>query len=316
MVGRGRTRMQESAVGRFAVIAFASGIGLILATAPDPVRAFALSKELTNRTPYPRDDLEDAARWSNTPGSLVADKKRGLGGGVEYSVAEDFCEVLLPHFIDDPKPQCDDLLSAIARAFAQWSDGHPVLKFTDVSDSVSPELPPPTAPDPRRGYGAEIDIFAREPAGFPRPGPFGAETQFYYVQADPIGTGGRPLPGNTLTSADIIFNPTKCFYLDPVLARSTCNHFESLALHEIGASLGLGQPDDDARRNWDNDVHPDNPIVIDCKNPTNGLRPSRRLDPEAAMSSSKGLAQRVLRGLSDDDIGGRDFLYPPCGSSQ
>lgn len=308
--------MRQSAVRRFATIAVASGLGLILATAPEPVGAFALSEELTNGTPYPRDDLEDAARWSNTSGSLVADKKRGLGGGVEYAVAEDFCEVLLPRFIDDPKPQCADLLSAIARAFESWSDGHPVLKFTDVSGAVAPELPPRGAPDPRRGYGAEIDILAREPSGFPRPGPFGAQTQFYYVQADPVGTGGRPLPGNTLTSADIVLNPTKCFYLDPVLERSTCNHFETLVLHEIGVSLGLGQPDADARRNWDNDVHPENPVVIDCKEPTQGLRPSRRFDPNAVMISSKGLAQRSLPGLANDDIGGRDFLYPPCGASQ
>ncbi|MDJ0950140.1 MAG: hypothetical protein QNJ94_14580 [Alphaproteobacteria bacterium] len=300
------------------IAALTCSIAAILATgAPNGATAwaFALSERLTNGTSFPSDDLEDAVRWSKRPGSLVDDKVRGLGGGVEYAIADDFCDTLLPAFLDDPKPDCAALRSAIREAFDQWSADHPVLVFTDVTGKVETSLPPKTARDPRRGYGAEIDILAGTPAGFPRPGPFGAETIFYFVVADPIATNGRPIAGNTLTSSDILLNPTKCFYLDPVLERATCNHFSSLILHEIGRTLGLGQPDMNPKRNWDNDSNPLNRVVIDCEDPLDGLRLSRRIDRGAAMISGQGLAQRVQPGLTNDDIGARDFLYPSCGAS-
>ncbi len=275
--------------------------------------AFALDDQLTNGTSFPRDDLEDAARWTNRPGSLAADGTRGLGGGVEYAIAADFCDQLRPIFIDEPKPDCDIIRDAIRDVFAQWSDAHPTLTFTDVTGKIEPKLPPRSTREARRGYGAEIDLFAQVPAGFPRPGPFGAETKFYFVQADPVATNGQPVPGNTLTSADIVINPTKCFYMDPVMARSTCNHFPSLVRQQIGRSLGLGEPDRNPKRNWDNDSNPHNPVIIDCKDPMRGLRLSRRIDNNAAMKSGQGLAQRAVPKLTYDDIGGRDFLYPVCG---
>lgn len=278
-----------------------------------PASAFALSERLTNGTIFPSDDLEDAVRWTNQPGSLAEDGQRGLGGGVEYALAADFCEKLLPAFIDEPKPDCATVRELLDDAFRQWGEGSPHLSFTDVTGKIEPEVPPPDARDPARGYGAEVDVLAAAPPGFLHPGPFGAEAVIYFLPAPPVGGDGRPLLGNTLTSADIFVNPAKCFYISSAMARSTCNHFPSLMLHVIGRALGLGSPDQNPKRNWDNDSQPDNAVVINCEDPTRGLRLSRRIDPEAAMISGQGLAQRVLPGLRNDDIGGRDFLYPSCG---
>jgi len=40
---------------------------------------------------------------------------RGLGGGIEYAIAADFCATLTPQFLDDPKPTCAQLRDAVRR---------------------------------------------------------------------------------------------------------------------------------------------------------------------------------------------------------
>lgn len=71
-------------------------------------------------------DLWDAGRWSNTPGSLIEQRERGLGGGIEYAIADDFCNNLIPRFTDEPKPTCEQLKETIQRTFDKWAAGHPI----------------------------------------------------------------------------------------------------------------------------------------------------------------------------------------------
>ena len=276
---------------------------------------FTIDDVLDNNTPgnY-SDDLKDAARWTNTSGSLVEDGVRGLGGGIEYAVAEDFCDRIIPRFIDEPKPTCNQLIEVIQRAFDKWAAG--LLRFTDVTGKIRPELPPAGHPSPWIGFGAEIDFFSLSPAEFPRVRRFGAYTSFWYLFADPIGTNGRILPGRTLTSADIVFNADApiCYHIDPALTGRDCNHFESLVLHEIGHALGLDHPNEFPYRNFDTDDDPTNPIPIDCEDPTKGLKLSPNIDPKAVMNSSLGQPEPVHVELTNDDLGGRDFLYPLCPS--
>jgi hypothetical protein len=103
-------------INRFAL--FIPGvISFILALSPSSSFGFILDNVLDNGTPNdPTDDLLGAARWNNTPGSLVGSGTRGLGGGVEYSITNDFCARLIPQFIDTPKPNCSQVRSAIRRA--------------------------------------------------------------------------------------------------------------------------------------------------------------------------------------------------------
>ncbi len=273
------------------------------------VMGFTIDEALTNGTPSdPSDDLSDAARWSNVQGSLVEHDVRGLGGGIEYAIAGDFCTNIIPRFIDEPKPTCGQLKEAIKKAFDKWASGHSALKFADVTGKIQAARPPSGEREPWRGFGAEIDFFA-----FPYR--LGAHTEFWFLFADPIGTNGKVLPGNTLTSADIIVNTNVCFHLDPALAGRGCNHFESLILHEIGHAIALDHPNEFPQRNFDTDNNPTNEISIDCKEPTKGLRLSSNIEQKAVMEGSLGKPEPVRPGLTQDDLGGRNFLYPTCPSS-
>jgi len=241
---------------------------------------------------------------------------RGLGGGIEYAIAADFCATLIPQFLDDPKPTCAQLRDAVRRAFDRWSSGHPVLRFVEVSDRVPPQLPPPEARDPWRGFGAEIDLFAISADAFPRVRGLGAVTGYWALVASPTGTNGRSLSGVSITSADIVLNARSCFHLDPGLSGRRCNHFESLVLHEIGHALDLHHPSENAHRNFDSDGDPYNVIPIDCPVPTRGLLLSRSIDERAVMNRGLGEAMPVIFGLSNDDLGGRNFHYPICPSGR
>lgn len=281
-------------------------LALSAVTYPQLVQGFTIDDALA--------DLWEAARWNNVPKSLVEHGVRGLGGGLEYAIAENFCEKIIPRFIDEPKPTCEQLKEAIQRAFDRWAEGHPILKFVDVSDKIRPKLPPPGHPQPWRGFGAEIDLFALSLAEYPKVQGFGVYTSFWYLFADPIGTNGEVLPGNTLTSADIVFNAEEaCYHLAPELTGRGCHHFESLVLHAAGHALALDHPNEFPYRNYDTDDDPTNEIPIDCEDPTKGLKLSPNIDPKAVMN--KSLPEPVHPALTNDDLGGRNFLYPICSST-
>ena len=287
------------------------------AITPDHASGFTTSRVLDNGTPAdPSDDLQDAARWTNAPGSLVEQNVRGLGGGVEYAIAAELCSKLIPRFVESPPPTCDQVHEAIRGAFDRWSEGHPVLRFVDVSGRIQPLLPPPNARDPWLGFGAEIDILALSPQEFPRVAGLGAYTGFWFLRRSPVGTNGRLLPGNTLTSVDIVVNTTSCYHLDPGLTGGRCNHFGSLMLHEIGHALGLDHPNELPHRNFDTDDDPNNNIPISCEEPTRGLRLSNVIDHHAVMNGTMGQAEPVHTALRNDDLGGRNFHYPICPTPQ
>jgi len=310
--------MRQLAARRLVILAL---LGLVMWTgrgvAPQIASAFTIDDALTHGTPAdPSDDLLDAARWTNVPGSLVGEGVRGLGGGIEYAIAPDLCPKLLPRFIDRPAPICDQVLGAIRQAFDRWGQGHPVLRFVDVSGRIRAQIPPQGVRDPWRGFGAEIDLLAFSPREYPSLGRFGSYTAFWYVFRAPMGTNGRVLPGNTLTSADIVLSTETCYNLDPALAGRGCNHFESLVLHEIGHALALDHPNEFRHRNFDSDGDPTNEIPIDCQDPTRGLRLSPNIDPNAVMNSSLGRPEPIHPALTNDDLGGRNFLYPICPGGQ
>lgn len=279
-----------------------------------PAYGFVIDEALTNNTPNPADDLQGAARWSNVPGSVLSNV-RGLGAGLEYAIAPEFCSQITPLFKDRQPPTCQQIKTEIQTALDHWGQNHPFLQFTNVSPSLPAQLPPQGIPDPWRGFGAEIDFFVLSPEAYPLVANFGAYTSFWYTDQNPIGVQGQPLPGKTINSADIIFNNQSCYFLDPRNPIPDCNHFESLLIHEMGHALALDHPNEFPQRNFDTDATPGNTIAIDCQQPAQNLKLSPQIDPQAIMNSSLGEAAPAQPQLSADDIGGRDFLYPLCQTS-
>lgn len=283
----------------------------VVAIAAQPVAGFSIDASLTNGTPSDAsDDLLDAARWSDRPGSYVEDRVRGLGGGLEYSVSSDFCGELIPRFVDNPS--CEDLRVAIQQTFDLWTEDHPKLRFEDVSSRVATELPPSWVSDPWIGYGAEIDLMALSPDQYSKVKGYGAWTQFWYLFADPMGTNGRVLPGNSLTSADIVINSEACFYLDPAMAADGCNNFSSLLLHETGHVFALGHSNNVDNGYFDSDFDPLNSLVIDCETPHEGLVLSPFANPDSVMNLDQWEQRQSSMVLSSDELGALRFLYPVC----
>lgn len=280
-----------------------------------PAYGFVIDETLTNNTPNnPADDLQGAARWSNVSGSVLSNV-RGLGAGLEYAIAPEFCSQIIPLFPGRRPPTCPQIQTEIQKALDHWGQNHPLLKFTNVTPSLPARLPPTGTPDPWRGFGAEIDLFVLSPEVYPQVANFGAYTNFWYTNQNPVGVQGQPLPGKTITSADIVFNNQTCYFLDAQNPISGCNHFESLLIHEMGHVLSLDHPNEFPQRNFDTDNTPGNTIPIDCQQPTKNLKLSSRIDPQAIMNSSLGEAANAQPQLSADDIGGRNFLYPLCQTS-
>ncbi|MEM1410643.1 MAG: DUF4189 domain-containing protein, partial [Pseudomonadota bacterium] len=255
--------------------------------------------------------LKQAPRWAAGSTAFLETGERSLGGGLEYSIDESVCAM---DFVD--RAPCSAIHTALEKALEEWGSGHPSLFFIDVTDDVRPAFP--LAAMGQAGQGAEIDFFGSTASEFP---PFRSPfltgyTIFYERLSGPyrLTNGALSQAGSRIESADVRFNASRCYYLDPALAEPECVHFPSLVLHEVAHALGIGHPEDRIAMNLDTDRNPSNEIRIDCNEPTRGLIPSIRYDG-AAVSMGRDVQGpgRWHRGLTWDDVAARDALYPDCG---
>lgn len=267
--------------------------------------------------------LDHALRWSATDNAFVDTGSRGLGGGLEYAIDDQFCDWMKPYVADEPAPSCEDIESAVGRAFDNWGTDHPDINFVNVSDDVPPRLATRESPN---GGGAEIDVFAskRFQEHNPRNQDAGAYARWKSTARSPRGTNGERLPGGTLTGVDIVVDTRRCWYIDPELTgtfETTCSYFPGLMMHEIGHTLGLSHPHESP--NYHSGDDPTQPIEINCENPQRGLEVIDDYDAAAIMARgySSNYFHRQLgydrAHLRPDDLGGRNFLYPVCdGASE
>src|SRR5947209_3288377 len=148
-------------------------------------------------------------QWSNTAGSLVATGERGLGGGLEYAVSDDFCSRMLPRLVDRPRPTCNQVQAAIDSAFERWKRGSSTLRFTNVTGQIRPVI---------GESGAEIDVFAgniQDIGGLISVGEVAFTDTYYQSSGTLVGTNGFILPDlRAIAAADIFIMLNHCYRLD------------------------------------------------------------------------------------------------------
>ena len=87
-----------------------------------------------------------AYRWTMpdcTAGKCTsANSTAGLGQGLAWAFAPDFCDRMVPRFPENEGMfgmvtfvSCTELKASVSRAFATWSDNHQLVSFVDVGDS-------------------------------------------------------------------------------------------------------------------------------------------------------------------------------------
>jgi len=290
---------------RAALLAVIAGIGLacpswafVVETAGDPAGSPVL-------------DLAHVARWDANDTALTQTGERGLGGGLEYAVDSSVCERL--NFVDGA--DCAQVRAQISAAINRWAVGHPSLFFTDVTGRIEPQLAP--AAEGWRGHGAEIDFFASAGSviGAEHDDEVAADTRSYFMfDPAPRDPEGRVLVDarGRLTAADVRFNADMCFFLDPEFDAPGCVHFGSVVMHEIAHTLGLGHPDENPTRNLDLNDDPGDAMAINCIAPSTGLHTTRRTERYAVANGRWTGSGYWTRGLTYDDLAGRDALYPSC----
>lgn len=280
------------------------------------------------------------ARWDAAE-RFVGGEERSLVGGLRYSIEHGDYALLRDEFMWVGTPPTPELFAAaIARAFEHWESIDPVTglpgAFHFVEDLATPVVDqPPANPNDPNAYlglnaGAEIDLFAE----IPHLGPgFGASVVFFF---DPVGndleltSGTTGYAGVAISGADIRMSTEFVW---------TLSAFETLLTHEIGHALGLADLEASPASSlvsefFDDDYDPTssatalatltNPFALEIDpldpdaSPLVAYAGDLFTDPGLATPGVQILMESggwdeliyVPRKLQNDDVAGRQFLYP------
>lgn len=271
----------------------------VLLLVPASARAFSLL--LPGGGPTVEQVHQGAARWSSTS---------GLSDGIQVGVATGFAQA----FGAQTAQEIAAVNQAVAGAIDAWES--PVLGFDVTFDAAVQE---------GEADGFEIDLFAVDsshPAFFNNIF-FGRANVATFSDSNRPLTNGMSFAGDAISGADLFFatdraNTYANYY--GFTEQQRLDALKRLVMHEVGHALGLGHPNTNSpylvEVNYDTDTDPLNPIAIDPRDPFADLIQSASADNMAIMSNAacgsgpEPCPAFFFTSLRNDEIGGRDVLYP------
>jgi hypothetical protein len=235
--------------------------------------------------------LQQASRWSSIS---------GLSDGIQVGVAPNFAENLGATTVSEIAL----LEGAVSAALAAWQT--PQFVFDVTFDAAVIE---------GTSLGSEIDLFAVDSSHpvFVGNSFFGlAIVADQFVVNRPL-TNGAVFDGYAIAGADVyvaidrLLGFSQTFDLTP---QQELDALQRLLMHEFGHGIGMGHPNVFPLRNFDRDTDPFNAMPIDLVDPFGDIIVSTNVDSDAIMSNSASFPALFLTDLRNDDLGGRDLLYP------
>ena len=235
--------------------------------------------------------LQRASRWSSAS---------GLSDGIQVAVMPGFAEAM--GAINATEVALIE--GVVTSAFEAWAN--PALQFDITFDGAA-------VIDSSLGF--EFDLFALPESSFvfgPDP-PFGSASVFdQFILSRPL-TNGQVFDGWAIAGADVYINIDKTAAFADLFSLTEEEKLASLGrllMHEIGHGLGLHHSNVATLTNYDTDNDPLNAMAIDPLDPFANVISSSFRDTNAIMSNDAEFSSLFQTFLSNDDLGGRDLLYP------
>lgn len=235
--------------------------------------------------------LQQAARWSSVT---------GLSDGIQVAVMPGFAEAMGA----TNAAEVTLIEGAVTRAFGAWENSG--LHFQVTFDGGAVESP---------SLGFEFDLFAVHASHpeFVNNTAFGTTALVDSLFGSRPLTNGQVFSGYGITGVDVYVNidRTAQFASTFMLTQQQAiDSLQRLLMHEIGHGIGMGHSNVYPDRSFDSDNNPFNSMPIDGAIPFANLLVSGVLDTNAIMSNMAQGTALLATSLSNDDRGGRDFLYP------
>lgn len=280
------------------------------------------------------------SRWDAAP-RMIGANERSLDGGLRYSVQGGSFQAFRDLFTWDVLPTVPQFQTAVQAAFDAWTVVDPATGLGTslffVPDLGTAVVGSNTGNGGLDVNGAEIDLFGSTDAFFWNVGNNGlqGESSFGAINNSTVTltSGTVNYAGSTaISGSDIIFNSNAG-------AVYSLDVFRRLLSHELGHSLGLGDVEGDINPNRfiDDNYDPTNSATALATltnswaalvNPLNPAASPLNLynvafgDPGTTtagvniLMESRGLGIAAgnpitnLSPMTNDDFGGRQFLYP------